>query len=394
MARIRGGRDTADGHAIMLKSPYPYYGGKSAVAPLIWQRLGDVPNLVIPFFGSGAELWARPHWDIAAGQFAGGSPYRIETVNDLDGMVANFNRALKHSPDEVAFWASDPVNETDLHARHSWLVNVAAPNIEPQLRADPDFYDSKAAGWWVWGISQWIGSGWCSRPDWTVRPALGNAGNGVLGAGVRTSQQLPLLKGEAGIHAKRTHQKRPHLMSSMGIFTQQPTAVTHKEHLRAYMGQLSQRLSRVRVCAGDWSRVLGPSPTYKLGLTGVILDPPYSAEAGRDNTLYAAESQTVAHDVRRWCLEDMTDERGGYAGPRYKHPLLRLVLCGYEGEHDMPADWECVAWKTNGGYGNQSEDNGNKHRERLWFSPNCLTMDTSRQMSLFDQPDLSVGREV
>ena len=63
-------------------------------------------------------------------------------------------------------------------------------------------------------------------------------------------------------------------------------------------------------------------------------------------------------------------------------PLLRIALCGYEGEHDMPASWECVAWKAAGGYGGQSQDhdNPNAKRERIWFSPHCLG---GKQGSLF-----------
>ena len=30
-----------------LKAPFPYMGGKSRIAPVVWQRLGDVPNYVL-----------------------------------------------------------------------------------------------------------------------------------------------------------------------------------------------------------------------------------------------------------------------------------------------------------------------------------------------------------
>lgn len=51
---------------------------------------------------------------------------------------------------------------------------------------------------------------------------------------------------------------------------------------------------------------------------------------------------------------------------------MRIALCGYEGEHDLPG-WECVAWKAKGGYSNQGEgENENAKRERIWFSPHCL----------------------
>ena len=65
-------------------APFPYMGGKSRVAADVWARFGDVPNFVEPFCGSAAVLFKRPveheWWE------------RIETVNDYDGMVANFWR--------------------------------------------------------------------------------------------------------------------------------------------------------------------------------------------------------------------------------------------------------------------------------------------------------------
>ena len=57
-----------------------------------------------------------------------------------------------------------------------------------------------------------------------------------------------------------------------------------------------------------------------------------------------------------------------------RHADWRIALCGYEGEHAMPADWECVAWKAVGVMGLQGNGRGrdNAHRERIWFSPACL----------------------
>jgi hypothetical protein len=128
------------------------------------------------------------------------------------------------------------------------------------------------------------------------------------------------------------------------------------------MTQLSERLRRVRVCCGDWSRVLGPSPTVKLGITGVFLDPEYADEADRQNELYSTDDLQVAHAVREWAIAN-GDNRD-----------LRIALCGYEGEHAMPDSWECLAWKARGGYGSQSNGKGreNAGRERIWFSPHCL----------------------
>ena len=314
----------------ILKSPFPYFGGKSKVADLVWDRFGDIPNYVEPFMGSLAVLLGRPH---AAG---------TETVNDIDCYLSNFWRALARDPEAVAHWANWPVNEADLHARHLWLVN--RHEFREAMKTDPDFYDAKIAGWWVWGACCWIGSGWCSkakRPNLAEqRPALSSAGMGI-------NRQLPHV-GDAG---RGIHRKLPHVGDA-----------GRGDDLLAYFVDLSTRLDRVRVCCGEWDRVLGPSVTSRHGITAVFLDPPYADEAERADNLYASDDGQVAHAVREWALANGDD------------PLLRIALCGYEGEHEMPETWECVAWKAKGGYGSQRIDgeNENPKRERIWFSPACI----------------------
>jgi DNA adenine methylase len=136
------------------------------------------------------------------------------------------------------------------------------------------------------------------------------------------------------------------------------------------MRRLAIRLRRVRVCCGDWKRVLGPAATTCIGVTGVFLDPPYGEAAGRDPQLYSHDSLSVASDVRAWCLENGDD------------PKLRIALCGYEGEHDMPPSWQCVPWAASGGYGKGAAA-ANRYRERIWFSPHCEPV-IPAQGSLFD----------
>ena len=320
-----------------LKAPFPWFGGKSRVADIVWERFGNVPNYVEPFAGSLSVLLARPH-----------EP-NTETVNDLDGFIANFWRATKHNPDAVAEAADNPVNECDLHARHVWLVEQKH-TLADRLCADPDWYDAKIAGWWCWGICCWIGSGWCSGDGpWQSVEVDGarqlvhlGGGQGVkrqrveLCRGQGVNRQLVDLRGGRGVNRKR-----------VGLFD--------------WFQDLADRLRNVRVCQGDWARVCGPTPTVKMGTTGVFLDPPYSAEAERAK-LYTEEDFSVAHDVCAWAIEHGDDDR------------YRIALCGYEGEHEMPDDWECVEWKAKGGYGSQGEGRGrdNAHRERIWFSPHCL----------------------
>jgi DNA adenine methylase len=319
-----------------LVAPFPYFGGKRSVAEVVWQRFGDVPNYVEPFFGSGAVLLARP-----------GKP-GIETVNDADGMVANFWRAVKAAPDEVAEYADWPVNENDLHARHVWLVGQK-DGLASRLEGDPDYYDAKIAGWWCWGMSCWIGGGFMSgKGPWRVVDGqlvnVGSAGQGV------NRKRVHLRGTGQGVNRKRVH------LGDAGVGVHASTAPDIYEWMRA----LAQRLRYVRVCCGDWSRVCGPTPTFSLGLTGVFLDPPY-AQSERDAEIYTVETD-VSASVREWAIENG------------KNPLMRIALCGYEGEHDMPADWTVYKWKTGGGYANLGQGRGaeNRFRERIWFSPACL----------------------
>ena len=78
---------------------------------MVWERFGNVQNYVEPFFGSGAMLLGAP-WPSD----------RTETVNDLDGYLVNFWRAVKKNPFAVAEWADDIASEADLSARHLWLL--------------------------------------------------------------------------------------------------------------------------------------------------------------------------------------------------------------------------------------------------------------------------------
>jgi site-specific DNA-adenine methylase len=320
-----------------MKAPFPWFGGKRKVAGLVWERFGNVQNYVEPFFGSGAVLLGRP------------AVTGLETVNDKDGLVANFWRALQRDPDQVAHYADNPVNENDLHARHVWLIRQL-DELTARLEGHPDYYDAKIAGYWVWGVSCWIGGGFCSGGGpWAVdaerRLVLGTAGRGV-------KRQLPHL----GDDGRGVNRQLPHLGDAgQGVNRQQNGA------LLTYFHALAARLRNVRVCSGDWSRVCGESVTVKHGVTGVFLDPPYSQDTERNMELYRMECGTVAHAVREWAIANGD------------HPLMRIALCGYESEHAMPDTWECVAWNAGQGYGAQADERSeNGKRERIWFSPHCV----------------------
>lgn len=375
-----------------LRAPFPWFGGKRRVAHLVWERFGDCINYVEPFAGSLAVLLGRPH------------PAHHETVNDKDCYLSNFWRALAGDPLAVAHYADWPVNEADLHARHRWLV--AQTDFREKMRTDPDFYDAKVAGWWVWGICQWIGSGWCVEPGWTGRaachdkprgihtptwqkrpnvrrgglgvhrthPHLGRGGMGVHalfpGRTEADVERRPhLSRGGSGVHRLQLPQSIPDISGCRGAAGRGIFSGAIKADLYDYLDALAGRLRNVRVCCGEWDRILGHSPTTAIGTTAVFLDPPYDMRVveNRDGStvtdkLYGHHNNDLSAYVRAWAIDNGRNEK------------LRIALCGYEGEHKMPSYWETLEWKAPGGYGVTAEGRGkeNAKRERIWFSPACL----------------------
>jgi hypothetical protein len=120
------------------------------------------------------------------------------------------------------------------------------------------------------------------------------------------------------------------------------------------------------------------------GHCGVFLDPPYADTASRTTDLYAHDCEQVAHAVREWAIEHGDD------------PQYRIVLAGYEGEHEMPSTWREVEWFRagflSGGMANTGGGETQQGRERLWLSPHCLAKEApkvARQTELFGAVEAS-----
>lgn len=175
------------------------------------------------------------------------------------------------------------------------------------------------------------------------RPIIAGDNAGSVGKGVHAKGQLPKLsssdsvlgapsEGELSqqvpwLKAGGQGANRPQLADAYdvgrGVHSAGDlgTCEARREWLLDWFRRLRDRLRLVRVCCGDWSRVCSSdSVTTRLGITAVFLDPPYSAEAGRSEKLYACEDLDVAHEVRAWCQE------------WGKKPLMRICLAGYQGE--------------------------------------------------------------
>ncbi len=465
-----------DGRINYRKTPFPWFGGKSKAAPLVWQLLGDCHHYVEPFFGGGAVLLNRPH--------PCNRPYYSETVNDLDGLVVNAWRAMQYHPEETARHASWPVSELDKNARQIHVLKWRKDKNFELLAGTHDYCDPLIAGWWLWGTCVQIGA-FDGNAPWTADPVTGRirkwrdiqadrepgvfrdipcvacGGKGVNhpntkepgvrrnlpditdnGRGVNRPQarepgvrrNLPHISSDgqgvnhpntkepgvsrdrpelisggrgvnhAGAREPGVRRDRPHVSNDgQGVNhtkTREPGVLSDQfgnefhamamPELIRWFQWLSARLRHVRIINGDWSRVCTTGAAHTLpirqghGPCAYFLDPPYSAEAGRDMTLYAMESGSVAHDVREWCLKNGAN------------PLNRIVLAGFDTEH---AELESHGWTVHewfaaghlqGGMGNVRKDKSKgghqQKRERLWASPHCLPINQpakSETRSLF-----------
>ncbi len=381
------------------KAPFPWFGGKSRAAPLVWELLGDVPHYVEPFAGSLAVLLNRPH--------QANRSYFSETVNDLDGVIVNAWRAIQWHPDEVAEHVSWPVTEADKTARQIAVQRWRTERNLDLLAGSPKWCDPEIAGWWIWGVCVQIGAiggPWTVDPDTgriikqgrgvrRDRPHLNNNGMGVNSAGLRETgvyRDRPHLHDDGqGVNSPQLREAGvrrdlPHLGDDgRGVNSPQLREATVGDgaefhplvmpRLREWMHLLSARLRHVRIVNGDWTRVVtnGAAQTLAVRMSdqpaGIFLDPPYDSDI-RSSGLYHGDMDNgdVATACRQWALT-VAD-----------NPKWRIVIAGYDTEHQELEQhgWTVHEWFAkgflSGGMGN-IDGTSQQHRERLWASPHCLT---------------------
>jgi len=344
----------------MTKAPFPYFGGKSKIAGEVWKAFGTVKGYYEPFAGSIACLLEKPF-----------DQNRFEVVNDMDHYIVNFWRSVKNDPEQTAYYANDINAEADLMAKHIWLVNEGRALIE-NMEADPALYNPQVAGWWVWGMANWIGSGFCTGEG----PWQAVDGKLVKSDGQGVKRQLLHLSPGQGVNRQRLHlsdgqgverrlpnlgcdglgvnRKRLHLGNNgLGVNKGYPAILN-------YFEEIAERLRYVRICCGDWERIVTTGATCAHLPAGVFLDPPYS-NGIRSKGLYSHDDGDVTRRVYDWCLKNQDN--------------FRIVLAGYEGEYDLPG-WSIIRWKASttlqraSGNGKNKE---NRFKETLWLSPSCIT---------------------
>lgn len=304
-----------------LCAPFVYFGGKSLATEVVWKRFGVVANYIEPFCGSAAMLLGRPNR----------TNKDVETINDLDGFVANFWRAVAKEPKAVAEHSFYPCNHIDLTARHRWLVGQH-DWLKTRLIEDHEYYNTQIAGYWVWGLSIWIAGDWCV-PGSTP----GQNGDEIV------------------------VNRRPNLCRSVGLQKAcKPEIEDNLGAIVSWLSELQDRLKHVRVTSVDWKKVTNHCVSTYHGLTAIFLDPPYT----NANLDYPAGGVggPLADEVRQWCLAN-----GG-------NRLFRIVLCGHEGEHGelLKHGWFTVKWKAHKGFATTQEARSNVKKEILWCSPYCV----------------------
>jgi site-specific DNA-adenine methylase len=247
-------------------------------------------------------------------------PIGTETINDADGMLVNFWRACQTDPNGLVESSSILNSEIELRAWHK-VLRESRQGLTARLADDVGYYDVRLAGAWLWGICNSIAEAWHRHTP--QRPALSTHAQGTLA---------------------------------------QPDPIKT-------IAAVAERLKKCRILCGDWTRCVTPERIRDKPVA-VLLDPPY----GEGDLEYAAggNKTNLAQQVAEWAVENGSD------------PQVRIAYCGYEGVYAFPSTWTCHEWKAQGGFANQAQKEGrdNARRERIWFSPSCLSGE--RQPSLFD----------
>jgi site-specific DNA-adenine methylase len=294
----------------MPRQLFPYVGGKYLVAPKINRRFGEIDTRIDAFTGSSSWILASP-------------PVKYEIVNDLDGYVVNYLRAVKYAPDEIARHLDFPRAELELIAYHHYTRDKFT-ELVARLGGDPEYYDPVIAARWAYVMAHCVMYEHKRAGGWLVR-------DGRL------------------VYERGAGRRRGSMAS-----TPQLLAQLVKEHrVSEYVAALSERLRNVWVMWNDFEVVVGKANRHDLGVVGILLDPPYPRHL-RDFD-YDTDSEDIWHRAARWAIANGDN------------PKYRIAVCGYnDAESDalFPPSWSRLFWRRFG-------LGRNKDKECVWFSPHC-----------------------
>jgi hypothetical protein len=325
-----------------LVAPFPYMGNKRKVIDEVWARLGSPAHYIEPFCGSASMLLGSPK--IAS----------LEVVNDWNGFLSNFWRAVQSDSKAVAHAADYPVSHIDFGARHEWLM-TQRKKLAVNLKNPFWPGDHLVAGWWLWGACISIGGGFCEWDKESPPESRLDAGSGIHadgkipyisgpGQGVQAIGGIP--RADPGVGFQRLTKSR----EVVDLHPEEEMLTSSGHVAMSWLKKLQDRLDRVRILHGDWSRCL--NRCYSPDSTAIFLDPPYIGFEG----CYGGEIP-IAKKVAEWCRRVVITE-----------PKLRIALCGH-GKNNNLQGWDVFHWdRKSSTFGSTKT----AALESIWFSPACL----------------------
>lgn len=354
------------------------------------------------------SIYGRSHYGVAlvAKEFVGEQEVvAVETdthtfiAEGLASHNCNFWRALRADPLGVAWWADYPTVHQDLTARHVWLLEWA--NKEGvRLIGDATYYDTQVAGWWVWGISNWIGGEWCildagqrdkrpragERSDVGVsaqRDSMPKVGDNAGGQGVQAQRdRIPRVNDNAGGVGSNIHRtdlgqwEQCSFVGGQGVQVNRPEfspldGMPNGQRLLDWFYALAGRLARVIVLNRSWESAVTPTllqhtPTGPKPTVGIFLDPPYLTH-DRKRGMYKSDRgedpDKAARESYEWAVAN---------GERF-----RIAYCAHSEDFEVPPGWTFIK----GTMGGINLKERRSRREAVLFSPACVG--ASDQLDLF-----------
>ena len=270
----------------------------NVVSPFSWYGVRNLVAEQVWLHLGNPTLYVEPFCGTCSVLLARPNPRGREIVNDLSPWLVNFWRAMRSEPDRMArIYFQHLTNLNNRHlARLKVLLREKKQWITTNL-ADPQWHTVTVAAHWYIG----------QRNTFWGKFMVGN--------------------------------RRPQL--KMGRKYRHPF-FEHKQDRE----RIQARLQEVEIYHGDWTGVLHHLDDSSNA--AVFLDSPYDDICRRNADHYEVELRPeLAQEVALWGV--------AHAGPQ-----LKVAMCGWEGDYDLPPDWPSI-W---GG----ATDGRMAHLDRIWFS--------------------------
>ena len=169
-----------------MRTPLTYYGGKQRLARQIVPLMPAHRVYLEPFAGGAAVLFAKPRAE-------------RETLNDLDGRVVRFWRALRERPEDLAAAvATTPYSREEWQSCRAWHRGHDEESIDDveaarRLLVSIDQAFSRQGSWSVPSIlfdrrGRWQPGVWQNLP-----PKLAAAASRLAGVGLEHADALELI---------------------------------------------------------------------------------------------------------------------------------------------------------------------------------------------------------